>query len=128
MWRWLRNQWDRTTAGVAVAVGAVALLGGWLGASGTVYPAQQIPFIISGGLVGVVLVGLGATMWASADMRDEWRKLDEIQDLLIGSDGPWVIASPPDHQGREGHEASEVADTTSATPQPGTAQAGSRAR
>jgi hypothetical protein len=80
--RWLRNQWDRTTAVVAFAAGAVALLLGWLGSSGTVYPAQQIPFVISGGLVGVVLIGVGATMWISADLRDEWRKLDELQDSL----------------------------------------------
>ena len=66
----------------AFAAGAAALLLGWAGSSGTVYPAQQIPFLISGGLVGVVLIGVGATLWISADLRDEWRKLDEIHDSL----------------------------------------------
>lgn len=79
MTRLVRNQWDRAAAVVAGVVGAIALLAGWVGASDTVYPAQQIPFLISGGLVGVVLILVSATFWISADLRDEWRKLDELQ-------------------------------------------------
>jgi len=91
--RWIRNQWDRTTAVVAFAAGAMALLLGWLGASGTVYPAQQIPFLISGGLIGVVLIGVGAAMWISADLRDEWRKLDEIHDALVTAEVKAMVAA-----------------------------------
>ncbi|MGH9000873.1 MAG: hypothetical protein ACRDY7_15945 [Acidimicrobiia bacterium] len=122
MLRWLRNQWDRTAAVVAAVLGAVALLAGWLGASATVYPAQQIPFIISGGLVGVVLMGLGATMWMSADMRDEWRKLDEIQEILIGSEQTSPVAAPAVHQGSDdGGGASRVAGVTTVALHPETA-------
>ena len=88
MTRWLRNQWDRSAAVVALVAGAVSLLIGWIGSSDTVYPAQQIPFLISGGLVGVVLIGVGSTLWLSADLRDEWRKLDEIQEILLGDEEP----------------------------------------
>ena len=35
----LRAQWDRVAAIVAVVLGAVALLNGWLGVSGTAYAA-----------------------------------------------------------------------------------------
>ncbi len=86
MIRWLRNQWDRAAAVVTGAAGAIALLAGWVGASDTVYPAQQIPFLISGGLVGVVLVLVGATLWISADLRDEWRKLNELLSAVTGED------------------------------------------
>ena len=106
--RWLRNQWDRSAAVVALAAGAVALLVGWIGSSDTVYPAQQIPFLISGGLVGVVLVGIGATMWLSADLRDEWRKLDEIHEILLGETEPATAAGDLD-------------DTISVTPRTETA-------
>jgi hypothetical protein len=79
----IRHQWDRVGAWVAIAVGALALLLGWLGVSREVLPAAQIPYIISGGLGGVFLLGLGAVLWLSADLRDEWRQLREIN-LRLG--------------------------------------------
>lgn len=82
LWTWLRNQWDRAVGLVAVLAGAVALAAGWVGASGTVYPAQQIPFLISGGLFGIFFLGIGCTAWLSADLRDEWRKLDQLDETL----------------------------------------------
>ena len=80
--RWVSLQWDRTCAAVAVGVGAVALLLGWYGMSGSSFPAQQLPYIVSGGMFGLFAVGIGATLWLSADLRDEWRKLDRIERLL----------------------------------------------
>ena len=77
--RWLRAQWDRVLAWVAVAAGAIALLLGWLGVSGAAFPAQQIPYVVSGGLFGLFLLGLGGVLWLSADLRDEWRKLDDLE-------------------------------------------------
>ncbi|MGH9037716.1 MAG: hypothetical protein ACRD0O_18310, partial [Acidimicrobiia bacterium] len=48
----------------------------------SVYPAQQMPYIVSGGLGGIFLIGLSATLWLSADLRDEWRKLDRVEDTF----------------------------------------------
>jgi hypothetical protein len=76
--KFVRAQWDRVGAWVAFVLGALALLMGWLGVSSTVYPAEQLPYIVTGGIGGLILVGLGATFWLSADLRDEWRKLDEV--------------------------------------------------
>jgi hypothetical protein len=80
--KWLQLQWDRTLAWVLVAAGAVALIVGWVGVSGTAYSAEQLPYIISGGIGGIFLLGVGATLWLSADLRDEWRKLDRIEEAL----------------------------------------------
>jgi hypothetical protein len=77
-YRWVTNQWDRAAAVVAAVVGFVAILLGWLGVSRSGLPAQQIPYLASGAVIGLFLLGVGATLWLSADMRDEWRKLDEI--------------------------------------------------
>jgi hypothetical protein len=82
LWSWIRNQWDRAVGLLAVLAGVVALAAGWVGASGTVYPAQQIPFLMSGGLFGIFLLGIGCTAWLSADLRDEWRKLDQLDETL----------------------------------------------
>ena len=80
--KWLRLQWDRVLAWVLVAAGAIALIAGWVGVSGSAYAAGQLPYIISGGIGGIFLLGVGATLWLSADLRDEWCKLDSIEDAL----------------------------------------------
>ena len=33
---------------------------------------------VSGGMFGLFLLGIGALLWLSADLRDEWRKLDAL--------------------------------------------------
>ncbi len=81
---WVRDQWDRVGAVVLVVAGALALLLGWLGISDAVLPSEQLPYLLSGGLLGVFLLGLGTTLWLSADLRDEWRKLDRLEDLVRG--------------------------------------------
>lgn len=79
---WVREQWDRCTAWVCVAAGVLMLILGWVGVSDTPYTAQQIPYLASNGLGGIFLLGLGAMLWLSADLRDEWRKLDSIEGAI----------------------------------------------
>ena len=79
---WLRVQWDRAAALGLAVLGLLALLLGWLGASDSPHVAIQIPYFISGGLTGIFLAGAAATMWLSADMRDEWRELRRLRVLL----------------------------------------------
>ena len=91
---WVRDQWDRVGAIVLVVAGALALLFGWLGISDAVLPSEQLPYLLSGGLFGVFLLGLGATLWLSADLRDEWRKLDRLEELVRGQpavDGDQIV-------------------------------------
>ena len=92
--KWARAQWDRVAA-VAALVGAlVLLLVGWLGVSDSVYPAEQLPYLISCGLLGVVLLGTAGTLWLSADLRDEWRKLDRLEERLAAKEA-MAATSPP---------------------------------
>jgi hypothetical protein len=79
---WVRLQWDRVFGVAAMAAGAVALVVGWAKVSGTPYAAEQIPYVVSAGLGGLFLLGVGATLWHSADLRDEWRKLDRLEERL----------------------------------------------
>jgi hypothetical protein len=82
LFRICRNHWDRTAAVLAVLGGFGALVGGWAGARQSVFAFRQIPYLLSGGLAGVCLVGVGAALWLSADLRDEWRKLDRLEEIL----------------------------------------------
>jgi hypothetical protein len=79
---WLRVQWDRAAAAAAVLLGLLCLLLGWIGTSDSLYLAQQVPYLVSGGLLGIFLLGVGAVLWLSADLRDEWRELRALRDLL----------------------------------------------
>ncbi|HEX3784512.1 MAG TPA: hypothetical protein VHX38_33045 [Pseudonocardiaceae bacterium] len=84
-----KKQWDRLVSLVLTIVGAVMLISGWVGVSGTNVLSEQSPYIVSGGLGGIFLLGIGATLWISADLRDEWRKLDRIEIALSGGVLRW---------------------------------------
>ena len=92
--RLVRTQWDRVTAAVLVVGGVVALLAGWIGVSGTVLAYRQIPYVVSGGLVGLTLIVLGVGAWLSADLHDEWRKLDHLEELLGETQEPIAPPAP----------------------------------
>jgi hypothetical protein len=77
-----RALWDRLLAVGLVVLGAVVLLIGWKQVSDTPFPAEQLPYMISAGIGGLALIGLGATVWLSADLRDEWQQLDRIDGRL----------------------------------------------
>ena len=92
--KWIRNQWDRVAAVGLMVAAALAMLAGWLGVSRSAYPAESMPYIVSGGFFGLLLIGIGAVLWLSADLRDEWRKLDRLEeklDALVGTDAAPTI-------------------------------------
>jgi hypothetical protein len=52
-------------AGIVFTIAGFAIIGlGWWGASGTKYVYQEIPYVISGGILGVSLVIIGAALFA----------------------------------------------------------------
>lgn len=94
----LRAQWDRTAAVVLSSLGLVVLLVGFIRISGTPYPAEQLPLVLSAGVGSLFLLGTGATLWLSADLRDEWVKLDELsaQDAVVLARLDALTTLPPD--------------------------------
>lgn len=84
--RWLRLQWDRALGVAAMVVGIGLVIIGWIQVSSTEFVAEQIPYVVSAGLGGLVALLLGGTLWLSADLRDEWRALNRIDEHLTGDD------------------------------------------
>lgn len=80
--KYLRAQWDRVGAVACSVLGLIVLLLGYLGTAGTAYIAEQVPYLISGGLFGIALLTVGAVLWLSADLRDEWRELARQGDAI----------------------------------------------
>lgn len=78
----LKGNTERVAAAVAVVIGLIAILLGWLGVSRSGLVTQQIPYLISGGVFGIFALGVGGTLWISSALRDDWRRLSDIHDLL----------------------------------------------
>jgi hypothetical protein len=87
----LRANWDRAAAVALVVLGVASVIVGWLGVRGTGIAAEQNPYIISGGVGGMVLIAIGCTMWLSADLQDEWRRLDALEEHLSA----WLSMQAP---------------------------------
>lgn len=107
-----KSQWDRTAAVALAVTGLVALLVAWLGVSSTVFTYKQMPYVVSGGLLGVCLVSMAGALWRSADLRDAWRKLDQLEELVQ------TLAATPGRVVDLGESTTPPAAVTKVTPSP----------
>jgi hypothetical protein len=78
-----RSQPDRALAVVSGVVGVILLVVGWFGVSDQGIVAGQIPYLISCGLGGIFALATATTLWLSADLRDEWRKMDAVEAAVL---------------------------------------------
>src|SRR5687768_1044297 len=70
-------------AGIALAlIGLIAIAFGWNGAAGQLSTLAQLPYILSGGLVGIAFVILGAAMLVVQGAREDRAILEAKLDLL----------------------------------------------
>ena len=113
--RWLTVQWDRALAILAVVIGLVVILLGWRGVSGAELPAQQLPYLASGAVLGIFALGLGCTLWISAYLRDEWAKVDEVHQVLIRLEEQAVADEPVEAESVEQNGAATRRRTLRAT-------------
>jgi len=101
---WVRS--SPVTAGVVLVVaGVVALFLAWNGAAGVDHVEGQIPYLISGGLVGLGLIGAGlAVVNVQARRQDSAEllaRLDELTEavhhlVVAGGVSPAVLTAVPD--------------------------------
>ena len=67
---------------VAAIAGGVALLIGYFGVSGTLDPAKQLPYLISGGIGGLFLLGVAAALLFSSDLGATRADIARLQDSV----------------------------------------------
>jgi hypothetical protein len=111
----LKSQWDRTAAIVLTIAGVISLLACYLQVADSSILAEQTRFIVSGGIGGLFLLGLGATLWISADLRDEWRKLDRIEHALAEGVLKWSDDAAPAagaHRAKAASNSNNAVDVT----------------
>ena len=70
---------------VLVAIGLIAITVAWSKAAGSAIVAEQLPYVISGGLGGVAAVAAGSILAASsvriAELSEQVRNAQQIADL-----------------------------------------------
>ena len=72
----------RAAAALLTVAGLVAVLVGYLGVRDQSHIELQLPYLISGGLGGLVLMGLGALVLIQYQMRVQARRFAEVTDAL----------------------------------------------
>src|SRR5690242_7623094 len=94
-------RWMLLPACALVLLGFVAIVLGWVGASHTARQVEQIPYLISGGIVGLALVVLGGLLLASTFWVTVLRKLQQEADTRADArtadlaDRVTALESPP---------------------------------
>lgn len=74
-------RWMLVPGSLAVLLGFVAMVLGWVGAARTAREIEQVPYLISGGLIGLALVVLGGLLLASTFWVAVLRKLQREAEL-----------------------------------------------
>ena len=81
------DRWMLVVGGTLLPLGVVLVLLGWYGASHTVLLFEQIPYLISGGLLGLALVMGGGFVyfayWMTLLVRETRTEREDMQAVLL---------------------------------------------
>jgi hypothetical protein len=95
-WSWAVSQWDRVIGWSLIAGGGVLTLTGALSVAAAEDQLDQLSYLATGPALGLFLLGVGAVLVLTADLRDDWRKLDEVLSALQPRESAGSGAPPPD--------------------------------
>jgi len=114
-WRWVGRATRPVVGWVLAGLGAVAILIGYLGISRESLVAKQLPYLISGGIGGIALVGAGAALVATEDLRRFRTRLDRVESMVADLHG--VLLSRADAPATNGQRTTaRTADALVALP------------
>ena len=84
---------------VLVVAGFIALFLGWSGAADKDFVQGQVPYVISGGMIGLGLIGAGLTVVnvqaRRADQAELLQRLETLLELRKDAEGPTAVPTPP---------------------------------
>lgn len=82
LWRWAGRATRPWLGWVLVAAGALLVLLGYLGVSRESIVEKQVPYLVSGGIGGVLLCVLGAYVLATEELRKDSGRLDRLEAMV----------------------------------------------
>src|SRR5438270_10563605 len=115
-WRWVHRATRPVWGWTLVGVGFLLVLIGYLGVSREALVAKQLPYLISGGIGGIALVGFGAMLVGTEDLKRTYERIDRLEDLV--ADLHAALLSRPDAPvlSSNGETAGQGADSGSFAP------------
>ena len=81
-WRWVGGSTRPLIGWALAALGVIVIIVGWFGVSGQALVAKQLPYLISGGLGGVALVGIGAALIGTERLRRDAGRMARLEDMV----------------------------------------------
>src|SRR3954469_16578039 len=82
-WRWVWTSTRPYLGYVLIGLGFLLILVGYLGVSREVYVGRQIPYVVSGGLLGLAAITLGSRLLMIEDLRRDSGRLDRLEKAVI---------------------------------------------
>ena len=101
----IRTQLDRIAAYSTMAVAGAVFVRGAYGLTHSPYGAEEVTYLISGGLGALILLGFGVALLLAADLRDHHVKLGRLNQAV----GRRVTAATARSRGAAGLGAAAVA-------------------
>jgi hypothetical protein len=93
-WVWVGRALRPYVGWICAAVGFLVIIIGWFGVSGQALVAKQLPYLISGGIGGIAIVGVGAAYVAVEQIRRDSGRLDRLERMV--EDLHAVLLARPD--------------------------------
>ena len=78
----LFRRWRAVLAWILMAAGGLAILVAWYQVRDLPEVFLQMPYLISGGVGGAVLIGLGAALLITQDFRDDKQRLSSLEQKI----------------------------------------------
>ncbi|HVM41036.1 MAG TPA: hypothetical protein VM618_09705 [Acidimicrobiia bacterium] len=82
LWRWVAKATRPVVGWILIGIGGLAILLGYMGVSREALVAKQLPYLISGGIGGMVLVAVGAFFLGTEDLRKELVRLHRLEEMV----------------------------------------------
>ena len=106
LWRWVRAA-VRPWAGWAfIAFGALLVLLGYFGVSREAIVEKQLPYVVSGGIGGLLACIIGAYFLATEELRRDSGRLDRLEQMVEDLHG--VLLARADLPRTNGHRLTAV--------------------
>jgi hypothetical protein len=81
-WKWVGRATRPVWGWILVGLGLLLILIGYLGISREALVAKQLPYLISGGIGGLALIGFGTMLVGTEDLKRTQERIDHLEDLV----------------------------------------------
>ena len=81
-WSWVWHSVHPVLGWVLVVLGLLVIGFGWWGVAHNAIVAKQLPYLASGGLIGLALVTLGGRFLMIQDLRQDSGRLDRLEQMV----------------------------------------------